>query len=58
MLIIAQFSNREKVVHASGRLTGHAADWWDSYTAATMLLILSHGRNFLLSSETAIFLLD
>jgi hypothetical protein len=34
MLIIAQCSNREKVLYASGRLTGPAADWWDSYTAA------------------------
>jgi hypothetical protein len=34
MLIVAQCSNREKVVYASGRLTGPAADWWDSYTAA------------------------
>jgi hypothetical protein len=33
MLIIAQCSNREKVLYASGRLTGPAADWWDSYTA-------------------------
>jgi hypothetical protein len=34
MLIVAQFSNQEKVIYASGRLTGPAADWWDSYTAA------------------------
>jgi hypothetical protein len=34
MLNIAQCSNREKVLHASGRLTGPAADWWDSYVAA------------------------
>jgi hypothetical protein len=34
MLIIAQCSDREKVLYASGRLTGPAADWWDSYTAA------------------------
>jgi hypothetical protein len=34
MLIIAQCSDREKVIYASGRLTGPAADWWDSYTAA------------------------
>jgi hypothetical protein len=31
MLIIAQCSNREKVLYASSSLT---ADWWDSYTAA------------------------
>jgi hypothetical protein len=36
MLIIAQCSNREKVLYASGRLTGPAADWWDSYTADTI----------------------
>jgi hypothetical protein len=34
MLIIAQCSDQEKVLYASGRLTGPAADWWDSYTAA------------------------
>jgi hypothetical protein len=34
MLIIAQCSDREKVLYASGRLTGPATDWWDSYTAA------------------------
>jgi hypothetical protein len=34
MLNIAQCSNREKVLYASGRLIGPAADWWDSYTAA------------------------
>jgi hypothetical protein len=34
MLIIAQCSDREKVLYASGRLTGPTADWWDSYTAA------------------------
>jgi hypothetical protein len=34
MLNTAQCSDREKVFYASGRLTGPAADWWDSYTAA------------------------
>jgi hypothetical protein len=34
MLIIAQCSDWEKVLYASGRLMGPAADWWDSYTAA------------------------
>jgi hypothetical protein len=34
MLNIAQCSDWEKVLYASGRLTGPAADWWDSYTAA------------------------
>jgi hypothetical protein len=30
MLNIAQCSDREKVLYASGRLTGLPADWWDS----------------------------
>jgi hypothetical protein len=34
ILNIAQCSNREKVLYASGRLTSPAVDWWDSYTAA------------------------
>jgi hypothetical protein len=34
MLIIAQCSDWEKVLYASGRLTGPAGDWWDSFTAA------------------------
>jgi hypothetical protein len=34
MLNIAQCTDREKVLYASGRLIGPAADWWDSYTAA------------------------
>jgi hypothetical protein len=34
MLNIAQCTDREKVLYASGRLIGSAADWWDSYTAA------------------------
>jgi hypothetical protein len=32
MLNITQCTNREKVLYASGRLTGPAVDWWDSYT--------------------------
>jgi hypothetical protein len=32
MLSIAQCSDREEVLYASGHLTGPAADWWDSYT--------------------------
>jgi hypothetical protein len=31
LLNIAQYSDWEKVLYASGRLTGPAADWWDSY---------------------------
>jgi hypothetical protein len=34
MLNIAQCSDREMVFYAYGRLTGPAADWWDSYSAA------------------------
>jgi hypothetical protein len=34
MLNIAQCSEREKVLYASGRLTGPAPDLWDSYVAA------------------------
>jgi hypothetical protein len=34
MLNIAQCTDREKVLYASGRLTGPAADWWDAYCAA------------------------
>jgi hypothetical protein len=34
MLIIAQCIDREKVLYASGNLTGPAADWLDSYTTA------------------------
>jgi hypothetical protein len=58
MLNIAQCSDREKVLYASGRLTGPAADWWDSYIAAMTLLILSLGRNSPHSSEIITFLLD
>jgi hypothetical protein len=34
MLNIAQCSDWEKVLYASGHLTGPVADWWDFYTAA------------------------
>jgi hypothetical protein len=34
MLNIAQCTDREKVLYASGRHTGPAADWWDSYCVA------------------------
>jgi hypothetical protein len=33
-LEITQCNDREKVLYASGRLEGSAADWWDVYTAA------------------------
>eukprot|EP00267_Zea_mays_P032695 XP_008666324.1 uncharacterized protein LOC103644960 [Zea mays] len=34
MLNIAKFSDREKVLYASGCLTSPAVDWWDSYVGA------------------------
>jgi hypothetical protein len=34
MLNIASCTDREKVLYASGRLTGPAADWWDAYCPA------------------------
>jgi hypothetical protein len=34
MLNIAQCTDREKVLYASGRLIGLAVDWWDAYCAA------------------------
>jgi hypothetical protein len=34
MLNISQCSDWGKVLYASSRLTGHAADWWDFYVAA------------------------
>jgi hypothetical protein len=34
MLNIIQCTDREKILYASGRLEGTAADWWDAYTAA------------------------
>ena len=33
-LDITQCNDHEKVLYASGRLEGSAADWWDAYTAA------------------------
>jgi hypothetical protein len=33
-LNITQCNDREKVLYASGRLEGTAADWWDAYTVA------------------------
>ena len=34
MLNIAQCYDREKVLYASGHLTGPTPGWWDSYVAA------------------------
>jgi hypothetical protein len=33
MFNIAQCTDKEKVLYASGRLTGPATDWWDAYCA-------------------------
>jgi hypothetical protein len=38
MLNIPQCSDREKVLYASGRLTGPVADWWDAYCAAHVVV--------------------
>jgi hypothetical protein len=53
MLNIAQCSDWEKVLYASGRLTSPATDWWDSYTAAhdvanniTWAEFATHFRNY------------
>jgi hypothetical protein len=58
MLNIAQYSDREKVLYASGRLTGPAADWWDSYVAAHDATDTITWQNSSHSSETTTFLLD
>jgi hypothetical protein len=57
MLNIAQCSDREKVLYASGHLTSPAADWWDSYVAAHDVLTLLLGQNSARNSETTTFLL-
>jgi hypothetical protein len=53
MLDIAQCTNQEKVFYASGRLSGPAADWWDSYCAThaaadtiTWAEFSTHFRNY------------
>jgi hypothetical protein len=53
MLNIAQCTDREKVLYASGRLAGPAAHWWDSYCAAhaaantiTWAEFSTHFRNY------------
>jgi hypothetical protein len=57
MLNIAQCTEREKVLYASGRLTGPAADWWDAYCAAhatantiTCAEFSTHFRNYYIST--------
>jgi hypothetical protein len=34
MLNMAQCTDREKVLYASGHLTGPTVDWWDAYSVA------------------------
>jgi hypothetical protein len=53
MLNIVQCLDWEKVLYASGRLTGPAADWWDSYIAThdaadtiTWAEFTTHFRNY------------
>jgi hypothetical protein len=53
MLNIFQCTDRKKVLYASGRLTGPAADWWDAYCAAhaaahtiTWAEFSTHFRNY------------
>jgi hypothetical protein len=58
MLNIAQCTDREKVLYASRRLTGPAADWWDSHTAAHNVLILLLGQSLVHSSGIIIYQLD
>ena len=48
MLNIAQCSDREKVLYASGRMTGPAADWWDSYV--TWAEFTTQFRNYHISA--------
>jgi hypothetical protein len=45
MLNIVQCTNREKVLYASGRLEGTAADWSDAYTEAHDTPTSSADRN-------------
>jgi hypothetical protein len=46
MLNIAQCSDQDKVIYASGRLTGPTADWWDSYTAADTITWVEFSTQF------------
>jgi hypothetical protein len=57
MLNIAQCSDREKVLYPSGRLTGPAADWWNSYVAAHDVADTITWLNSPLNLETTTFLL-
>jgi hypothetical protein len=58
MLNIAQCSDREKVLYASGHLTGPAVDCGILMLLPMMLLTLLLGRNSPHSSETTTFLLN
>jgi hypothetical protein len=58
MLNIAQCFDREKVLYASGHLTGPAADLWDAYCAAHATVNIITWQNSPLNSGITIFLLD
>jgi hypothetical protein len=46
MLNIAQCTDREKVLYASGRLISLAANWWDSYCVGHAIVDLITGAEF------------
>jgi hypothetical protein len=58
MLNIAHCSDREKVLYASGRLTGPAADWWDGIALLMPPSTQLPKQNSLLNSGITIFLRD
>jgi hypothetical protein len=58
MLNIAQCSDREKVLYASGRLTSPAADWWDSYVASHDAADTITWVEFSIQFKNTTFLLD
>jgi hypothetical protein len=58
MLNIAQCSDREKVLYASGCLTGPAADWWDAYCAAHVVNTITRAEFSTQFRNYHIFMLD
>jgi hypothetical protein len=57
MLNIAQCTDREKVLYASGRLTGPTADWWYAYCAAHAAATTITWAEFSTHFRNTIFLL-
>jgi hypothetical protein len=55
MLNIVQCTDREKVLYASDRLEGTAADWWDAYIAAHDTPTPSPGRSLGTSLGSTIY---